>query len=131
MDVLIVDDDSMTRLILRQVMQAHFGATVVEADSGFDALVALDRGAFDLAILDLVMPAMDGLALLRAIRGNPRTAGLPVVMLTADRKGENVRESIRLGVHDYLTKPFKGAQLVERLREVVARVPGPAVIEPA
>jgi two-component system chemotaxis response regulator CheY len=120
--VLVVDDDSMTRLILRQVMHLHFDATVVEVENGFDALAALEHEQFDLAVVDLIMPVMDGLALLRTIRAAPRLSALPVVMLSANRTDDLVHESIRLGVNDYLTKPFRGAQIVSRLREVIDRI---------
>lgn len=122
MNVLVVDDDSMARLILRQVMQRHLNATVVEAANGLDALVLLDSASFDLVILDLQMPVMDGLTVLRTIRATGHMASLPVVVLTADRKDENVHQSIMLGVSDYLTKPFRGKEIAERLTQVMAHV---------
>jgi two-component system chemotaxis response regulator CheY len=119
-NVLIVDDDAMARLILRQVMQGHFHATVEEATNGLEALVALERSTFDLVILDLVMPVMDGLTVLRTIRATDRLKSVPVVVLTADRKDEHVQRSIQLGVDDYLTKPFRGKEIADRLSHVLA-----------
>jgi CheY-like chemotaxis protein len=119
-NVLVVDDDAMSRLILRQVLQGHFHATVEEATNGLEALVALEKSAFDLVILDLVMPVMDGLTVLRTIRATDRLKAMPVVVLTADRRDEHVHRSIRLGVNDYLTKPFRGKEIADRLSHVLA-----------
>lgn len=121
MNVLIVDDDAMARLILRQVLQRHFGAVVTEVPNGLDALVAVEAGEFDLIILDLRMPVMDGLTVLQTIRATAKHARTPVVILTADRKEENVYRSINLGVSDYLTKPFRGKEIAERLGQVMSQ----------
>lgn len=119
MNALVVDDDAMARLILKQVLRRHFGAEVTEVPNGLEALVALEARAFDLIILDLRMPVMDGLTVLQTIRANARHARTPVVMLTTDRKEENVYRSINLGVSDYLTKPFRGKEIAERLSQVL------------
>lgn len=119
MNALVVDDDAMARLILRQVLQRHFGADVTEVPNGLEALVTLETKVFDLIILDLRMPVMDGLTVLQTIRANARHARTPVVMLTSDRKEENVYRSINLGVSDYLTKPFRGKEIAERLSQVL------------
>jgi two-component system chemotaxis response regulator CheY len=120
-NVLIVDDDAMARFILRQVLQRHFGAVVTEVLNGLEALVAAEAGCFDLIILDLRMPVMDGLTVLQTIRATPKHARTPVVILTADRKEENVYRSINLGVSDYLTKPFRGKEIAERLGQVMSQ----------
>ncbi|MDO8837083.1 MAG: response regulator [Vicinamibacterales bacterium] len=121
MKVLIVDDDAMARLILRQVLQRNFGAVVTEVPNGLEALVAVEAEDFDLIILDLRMPVMDGLTVLQTIRATPKHARTPVVILTADRKEENVYRSINLGVSDYLTKPFRGKEIAERLGQVMGQ----------
>jgi two-component system chemotaxis response regulator CheY len=120
MNVLIVDDDSIVRLILRRVLERHFGATTVEAINGAEALIALEASNFDLVVLDLRMPLMDGLTVLRTIRAKDRLASLRVVAVTADRDEDNVREFIRLGVSDYLTKPLKTAQIVQRFAYILS-----------
>lgn len=127
MNVLVVDDDSMVRMILRQVLQHHLSAGVTEASNGYDALVALDGDSFDLVVLDLQMPVMDGLTVLKTIRASKRHAALPVVVLTADRKDEHVVQSIRLGVSDYLTKPFRGREIADRL--ALAAASGPTLLD--
>lgn len=125
MNVLVVDDDSMARLILRQVLQRHLNATVTEAVNGVEALVALEAASFDLVILDLRMPVMDGLTVLRTIRATARLADMPVVILTAERNDENVCRSIQLGIADYLTKPFRGKEIAERLTQVAMHLAAP------
>lgn len=133
MNALVVDDDAMARLILKQVLRRHFGAEVTEAPNGLEALVALEAKAFDLIILDLRMPVMDGLTVLQTIRANARHARTPVVMLTTDRKEENVYRSINLGVSDYLAKPFRGKDIAERLSQVLiqaASVAGRSAVQP-
>lgn len=129
MNVLIVDDDAMVRLVLRQVLQHHFKASTLEAETGLAALGVLEAVRVDLVVLDMHMPFMDGLATLARIRANDRLADLPVVMLTAERKDEKVQRSIQLGVRDYLTKPLKSSQMVDRLggvlRDIVAKTSAP------
>lgn len=125
MNALVVDDDAMARLILRQVLQRHVGAEVTEVPNGLEALVVLEARAFDLIILDLHMPVMDGLTVLQTIRASARHARTPVVMVTADRKEETVYRSINLGVSDYLTKPFRGKEIAERLSQVMGLAPAP------
>ena len=123
MNVLVVDDDSIVRMILKRILQHHFSTTAVEATNGHEALLALDRANFDLVILDCHMPVMDGLTVLRAIRSKPSIASLPVIVLTADRTDESVQEFIRLGVSDYLTKPLVGRHILERLTYVFSHLP--------
>jgi CheY-like chemotaxis protein len=129
-NVLVVDDDSMARLILRQVLQRHLNATVTEATNGLEALVALEAASFDLVMLDLRMPVMDGLTVLRTIRATERLMALPVVILTAERNDENVYRSIKLGIADYLTKPFRGKDIADRLSQVMAHAVAPDVTLP-
>lgn len=123
MNVLVVDDDPMARLILRQILQGHLGAAVQEACNGVEAIVALDTSRFDLVLLDLEMPVMDGMTVLRTIRASDRLAGLPVIVLSASRKDHNVVHSIKLGVSDYLTKPFRGREIAERVVQALAAAP--------
>ncbi len=123
MNVLVVDDDSMARMILRQILQGHLGAAVTEACNGVDAIVALETTRFDLVLLDLEMPIMDGMTVLRTIRASERLAGQRVIVLSASRKDHNVLQSIKLGVSDYLTKPFRGKEITERIIQALATSP--------
>jgi CheY-like chemotaxis protein len=131
MNVLVVDDDAMARLILRQILQGHLGAVVTEACNGVEAIVALDASRVDLVLLDLEMPVMDGMTVLRTIRASERLSGLPVIVLSASRKDHNVVHSIKLGVSDYLTKPFRGREIAERVVQVLAAAPRASTPIPA
>jgi CheY-like chemotaxis protein len=121
MNVLVADDDRVTRLILGRILTAEFGCAVTEVADGTDVLEALTTQTFDLLLLDLQMPVMGGLDTMRAIRQAPSLRGLPVVVLTADRSEETVRQVREFGVVDYLTKPLNADRIVQRLRRVLAR----------
>ena len=131
MNVLVVDDDPMARLILRQILQGHLGAVVTEACNGVEAIVALDTTRFDLVLLDLEMPVMDGMTVLRTIRASDRLSDQPVIVLSASRKDHNVVLSIKLGVSDYLTKPFRGREIAERVVQALAVTPKAVPLIPA
>ena len=126
MTVLVADDDRTTRFILRQILKRDFGATIVEAEDGGQAITALGEREFDLVLLDLHMPRVDGIGVLKAMRGIPRLASLPVVILSADRDEVHVRQALALGVLGYLTKPFPPEQLSQRLMKFTAPVTPPA-----
>jgi CheY-like chemotaxis protein len=117
MTVLVADDDRTTRFILRQILRRDFGATVVEAEDGVQTIAALGDREFDLVLLDLHMPRLDGIGVLKATRGIPRLAAMPVVILSADRDEAHVRQALELGVLGYLTKPFQADQLSQRLEK--------------
>lgn len=128
MRVLVVDDDRTTRFLLRRALTSEFGAAVTEACDGLEALDLLAKARYQLVILDVQMPVMDGLETLRALRGTPDFKALPVVMLTAERNEEIVQQILALGVLDYMTKPLVPARIVERLRRVVRWVQAEADI---
>jgi two-component system sensor histidine kinase/response regulator len=122
--VLVVDDNATNRQILRQQL-AHWGLRVTTAESGPRALAALREGAlssraFDLAILDMKMPGMDGLSLARAIKGDDALGAVRLVLLTSlGQRGHGV-EASRIGISAYLTKPVDETDLYDCLVEVFA-----------
>ena len=115
MQVLVVDDDASARLMLRRVLTA-LKCSVTEAVDGVEALRELGGATFDLMLLDLVMPNLDGLETLAAMRADERLAELPVVVLSADREEASVRRALELGVADYLSKPLSVPVAIDRLR---------------
>ncbi len=118
--VLVVDDDAFNRdLMDRRLTREGFVAVAV-AD-GQAALDLLDVQPFDLVLLDLIMPGIDGRAVLEAIRATRSAAELPVIMLTSMDDGESIAECFRVGANDYVTKPFKVGALVARLDTHIAR----------
>jgi CheY-like chemotaxis protein len=117
--VLIVDDESTSRLLLSRVISRHFGCTVIEASNGQEAIEHLARQPFDFVLLDLMMPIMDGAQTLELIRGHDALRQLPVVVLSAVTEDDIVRRVVRLGVSDYLAKPLHPLNIVQRLSRFV------------
>jgi len=111
--VLLVDDNADMREYVRTLLSTRF--RVSTATDGIDALARIERARPDLVLTDVMMPRLDGIGLLKAIRGNERTRDLPVVFLSA-RAGEEARiEGIDAGVDDYLVKPFSARELHARI----------------
>lgn len=117
--ILVVDDDHQMRRLLKMMLQRD-GHQIVEANDGLDALDAIEAGQFDLMILDLDMPRLDGLGVLEELRARVVTASLPVIVLTA-RTGESETRVLDLGAQDFLSKPVQPASLQARVRAVLRR----------
>jgi two-component system cell cycle response regulator len=91
-----------------------------EATNGEEGLAAAQREAPDLVILDVTMPVMDGVTMLTKLKENAATKAIPVIMLTAESGRDNVLQIAKIGVRDYLVKPFKEEQLIEKAGRIVA-----------
>ncbi len=120
--ILVVDDFSTMRRIVRNLLKELGYANVDEAENGADALNKLRGGGFDLVISDWNMPLMDGLAMLRAIRADSSLARLPVLMVTAEAKKENIIAAAQAGASGYVVKPFTAATLDEKLNKILDRM---------
>lgn len=116
--MLLADSDPAARHVLRRVLLREFKSTVIEADSGIAALEALDAGGVDALVLDLKIPTLGGLDVLRDVRQSNRLRNLPVVVVTEQKDDESIREALSLGVADYVLKDQHQAVIVERLRRV-------------
>jgi CheY-like chemotaxis protein len=119
MKVLIVDDDRVSRMLLGHIIGREFGGAITEAIHGAEALEVLKRQPFDFILLDLMMPVMDGLQTLEAIRAADGLRQLPVVILSAVKEEGKVRRILQLGVTDYLAKPLQPKAIVQRLHRIV------------
>jgi CheY-like chemotaxis protein/phosphoribosyl 1,2-cyclic phosphodiesterase len=118
--ILVVDDQPDTlMLIVRALEQDHY--TVSKAPSGAEALKMIDEYMPDLLVLDYKMTGMDGLAVMKTLRANPKTQDLPVLMLTSMSDEPSTRAGFEAGVTDYVTKPFSIPQLTSRVRACLAR----------
>ena len=117
--VLVVDDEPPNRDLLSRRL-GNEGHVVVEADSGSAALGLIEDEAFDLVLLDLMMPEMDGLQTLETIRKTHSLSELPVIMATARSAGEDVVAALRRGANDYVTKPFDFSVVLARVRTQLA-----------
>jgi two-component system chemotaxis response regulator CheY len=120
--ILICDDDPSTRLLLTRMLMREPGAAVTEAVDGLQALELLEEGDFDLLILDLMMPGLDGAGVLKILREQAPLANLPVVILSGQRESETVQAVIQLGVAGFLLKPLHAEATSTRLRAIVRRL---------
>jgi len=119
--ILIADDDPDIRdLVVFKLEQAGFAVTAV--DDGVAALSAARDDPPDLAVLDIMMPGMSGIDVCRQLRADQRTAGLPVILLTARAQEGDVEVGFGAGADDYVVKPFSPRELVSRVEAVLARM---------
>lgn len=116
--ILTVDDSKTIRLIVAKAFKP-FDCTVLEADNGVVGLAVAGREKPDLILLDYTMPVMDGFEVLARLRSDPDLRSTPVIMLTAEAGRDTVVKIAKLGVRDYLIKPFKEELLIERVKRVV------------
>lgn len=120
MKILIVDDMSTMRRIVRTTLKQLGYQNMEEAENGNDALGKLRGGDFGFVVSDWNMPGMSGIDLLKAIRQDPELKGIPVLMVTAEAKNENVVEAIQAGVSNYIVKPFTAETLREKIEKIFA-----------
>jgi DNA-binding response OmpR family regulator len=118
--VLVVDDEAPLRRLLRLYLSKE-GIAVTEATNGTDALALVRRGDFDLAIVDVMLPEMDGFELVRRIR---RESTLPIIFVTARGEETNRVAGLELGADDYVVKPFSAPEVVARVRAHLRRAAG-------
>ena len=116
--VLIVDDFSTMRRILKNILKQIGYSDIEEAEDGNCALARLRQGGFGLVVSDWNMPNMTGLELLKAIRADSVLNNMPVLMVTAEAKKENVIDAIQAGVNNYVVKPFTAVALKEKIEKI-------------
>ncbi|SKA21918.1 chemotaxis response regulator CheY [Novilysobacter spongiicola] len=120
--ILIVDDFSTMRRIVKNLLNDIGLTNTTEADDGTTALVELKKASFDLVVTDWNMPGMPGIDLLKAIRADPALAKIPVLMVTAESKREQIIEAAQAGVNGYVIKPFTAATLSDKLAKIFERL---------
>ncbi|MBE8595247.1 MULTISPECIES: chemotaxis response regulator CheY [Xenorhabdus] len=119
---LVVDDFSTMRRIVRNLLKELGFNNVDEAQDGAEALTKLRTAEFDFVISDWNMPNIDGLELLKTIRGEEKLAALPVLMVTAEAKKENIIAAAQAGASGYVVKPFTAAILEEKLNKIFEKL---------
>jgi two-component system, cell cycle response regulator len=117
--ILSVDDSKTIRMIVKRTFNPY-DAVVLEACNGEEGLAAAAAEKPDLIILDITMPVMDGVTMLTKLKDSAELKSIPVIMLTAESGRENVAYIAKLGVRDYLVKPFQDAQLIEKVQRVIS-----------
>ena len=120
--VLAVDDSKTIRKIVSKAFSAY-DCEVMEAENGIEGLSMISNVKPDLIILDITMPVMNGVEMLGKLKRQPDMKDIPVIMLTAESGKDNVMQIVKMGVRDYMVKPFKGEQLIERVMKIVALKP--------
>ncbi|MDM7860108.1 chemotaxis response regulator CheY [Alteromonas sp. ASW11-36] len=122
MKILVVDDFSTMRRIIKNLLKDLGFSNIQEADDGSTALPMLQQGDFDFVVTDWNMPGMQGIDLLRAIRTDDSLKHLPVLMVTAEAKKEQIVAAAQAGVNGYVVKPFTAATLKEKLEKIFERL---------
>jgi len=122
MKILVVDDFSTMRRIIKNLLKDLGFSNIQEADDGNTALPMLQQGDFDFVVTDWNMPGMQGIDLLRHIRADDKLKHLPVLMVTAEAKKEQIVAAAQAGVNGYVVKPFTAATLKEKLDKIFERL---------
>ena len=118
MKILVVDDMSTMRRIIKNALKQIGYCNVDEAEDGKGALQRLRNDTFDFVVSDWNMPVMNGLELLKEIRGDGKLKDTPVLMVTAEAKKENILEAIQSGASNYIVKPFTAQTLQEKIDRI-------------
>lgn len=124
MKILVVDDFSTMRRIIKNLLRDLGFTNTQEADDGLTALPMLKSGNFDFLVTDWNMPGMQGIDLLKEVRADENLASLPVLMVTAEQKREQIIEAAQAGVNGYIVKPFTAVTLKEKLDKIFERIEG-------
>ena len=122
MKILVVDDFSTMRRIIKNLLRDLGFTNTAEADDGSTALPLLKNGDFEFLITDWNMPNVPGIELLKAVRAEPSLAKLPVLMVTAEAKREQIIEAAEAGVNGYIVKPFTADTLKEKIDKIFERL---------
>lgn len=120
--ILVVDDFSTMRRIIKNLLRDLGYTNTTDADDGSTALPMLQSGNYEFLVTDWNMPGMTGIELLKAVRANPDLASLPVLMVTAEQKREQIIEAAQAGVNGYIVKPFTAVTLKEKIDKIFERI---------
>ncbi|MFT5451245.1 MAG: two-component system chemotaxis response regulator CheY [Enterobacterales bacterium] len=124
MKILIVDDFSTMRRIIKNLLRDLGFTNTAEADDGQTALPMLQSGNFDFLVTDWNMPGMEGIELLKRVRADENLKSLPVLLVTAEAKKEQIVEAAQAGVNGYIVKPFTSGTLKLKIEKIFERLEG-------
>ncbi|WP_442934838.1 chemotaxis response regulator CheY [Nitrincola sp. A-D6] len=122
MRILVVDDFSTMRRIIKNLLRDLGFTNVEEADDGKTALPILKQGRIEFLITDWNMPGMTGIDLLKEVRADPELSSIPVLMVTAEAKREQIIAAAQAGVNGYVIKPFTAVVLKEKIEKIFERI---------
>jgi CheY-like chemotaxis protein len=120
--VLTVDDSKTIRMIVKKAFK-DYDCEMFEAENGVEGLAMAAKERPGLIVLDITMPVMNGIEMLEKIKGEPDLKDIPVIMLTAESGKDNVMQIVKMGVKDYMVKPFKGEDLIGRVQKFMQLKP--------
>ena len=120
--ILTVDDSKTIRMIVKKAFKPY-NCELFEGENGVEGLAIAAKEMPDLIILDITMPVMTGIEMLGKLKAESDLKDIPVIMLTAESGKENVMQIVKMGVKDYIVKPFKGEQLIERAKNILKLSP--------
>ncbi|MFY9924534.1 MAG: response regulator [Opitutaceae bacterium] len=120
--ILTVDDSKTVRMIVRKVFKPY-DCEILEAGDGAEGLTVAAGSPPDLILLDVTMPVMDGVEMLTKLKADPRLKGIPVLMLTAEGGRDHVLKIAKIGIRDYIIKPFKDEVLIEKAKRIIELKP--------
>ena len=115
--ILTVDDSKTIRMIVKKAFRPY-DCILFEGENGVEGLSVASKENPDLIVLDITMPVMSGIEMLEKLKGEASLKDIPVIMLTAESGKDNVMQIVKMGVKDYMVKPFKGEQLIERVQNI-------------
>ncbi|MCC6333347.1 MAG: response regulator [Myxococcales bacterium] len=121
--ILVVEDEPVIRELVRSLL-SESDCQVEAAANGVEGLKLARTQSFDLILLDVVLPQMDGITVCRMLKADPATAKVPLHMLTAKAKKSDVEAAERAGADGYIHKPFRGAELLDLVTQLKAKRPG-------
>ncbi|WP_026340244.1 chemotaxis response regulator CheY [Amphritea japonica] len=124
MKILVVDDFSTMRRIIKNLLRDLGFTNIVEADDGATALPILKSGGIDFLVTDWNMPKMNGIDLLKHVRADPELRHIPILMVTAEAKREQIIAAAQAGVNGYIIKPFTAGVLKEKIAKIFERLQG-------
>jgi two-component system chemotaxis response regulator CheY len=129
MKILVADDNELMRETVRNALKDSGFVNVTEVSDGVQALSHLKKGKFDLLVTDWNMPNMDGITLVRMVRGDTELHDLKVIIVTADAEKGHVVEAIKVGISDYIVKPFTGEVLQKKIEKIFGISPSGTKIQ--
>lgn len=122
MRILIVDDFSTMRRIIKNLLRELGFNNTDEADDGTTALPMLKSGKYDFLVTDWNMPGMQGIDLLKSVRADEKLKGLPVLMVTAESRRDQIVAAAEAGVNGYIVKPFTAETLAQKIEKIFERI---------
>ena len=122
MKILVVDDHQTMRRIVEQTLRNLGFKNIDTADDGATALPMLEKGGFDFLVSDWNMPKMQGIDLLKAVRADANLKSMPVLMVTAEAKAEQIVMAAKAGVNDYVVKPFNADTLNKKIEKIFSKL---------